>query len=273
VEFIRKVYQPLVNWHEWWKKGRDLDNNGLYEYHWRNESGWDDSPRWDKMTRMSGRIEEMYAEAVDLNCLLYLDAVNLSKMASWLGMKEEAERWMSEAQSLAERINAVLWDENIGLYMDRDALSGKMSKVKSPAAFYTMLVGIAPKSRVERMIREHLLNPKEFWLPRPVPVVAADEETFRPDSFWRGTVWGNIDFIVVSGLRNYGYNELAEEVKSKFIDTITSERYFHERYNPLTGKGIGATNFGWNASLFFQFLLGADKEMFETYPELFKNLK
>ena len=272
-EFVKQVYQSLVGFHNWWKNNRDVNMNGIYEYQTCWETGWDDSPRWTAMSPVVGDVAGlgvvMRAEAIDLNCLMYIDAVSLAKMAEIIGKSEEAKIWRDEAKALAERINEKMWNEELGLYMDINGFTGQMSDVKSPASFYPMLAGICSKERAERMVREHLLNPKEFWTPLPVPVVSADDANYNSGSYWKGPVWVNINFVVITGLRNYGYDGIADEIKSKLFAAITNSTNFMEYYDSQTAKGTGAANFGWSAALYLELALGRENDFKRIYDELF----
>ena len=274
LEFVKQVYQPLVDFHNWWKNNRDINMNGIYEYQTCWETGWDDSPRWAAMSPVIGDLIGlgviMRAEAIDLNCLMHIDTVSLAKMAEIIGKNDDAKSLREEAEALAQRINEKMWNEELGLYMDIDGVTGQMSGVKSPASFYPMLAGICPKDRAKRMVEEHLLNPKEFWTPLPVPVVSADDPNYNPNNYWRGPVWVNINFIVITALRNYGYNEIANDMKAKTIDAITNSTNFMEYYNSQTGKGVGAPNFGWSAALYIELALGRENDFKNIYKELFE---
>ena len=56
-----------------------------------------------------------------------------------------------------------LWNEKDGIY-ENLYWDGHFSKRLSPTNFYPMLAGVATPDQAKRMVQEHLLNPKEFWV-------------------------------------------------------------------------------------------------------------
>jgi len=98
------------------------------------------------------------------------------------------------------------------------------------------------------IIEKHLLNPKEFWLPYPIPSVPKDNPEFDPKGMrllWRGPTWININWFVHKALKKWGYNNEAEELLEKTVGMILSSG-FREFYNPFTGEGLRSKNYGWS---------------------------
>ena len=95
------------------------------------------------------------------------------------------------------------------------------------------------------LVEEHLINPKEFWTKFPIPTVAASEPKFNPQGYWRGPMWMNINWMLHRGLLRYGFKAVADELLQKTIAAVKKSG-FREYYNPLTGEGLGARQFGWS---------------------------
>ena len=93
-----------------------------------------------------------------------------------------------------------------------------------------------------------MLSEKEFWLTYPAPSVAASEPSFRPASsflIWRGPTWININWLLHTGLSKHGYNEAAAGLARRSAE-LALRSGFREFYNPMTGEGAGARDFGWS---------------------------
>ena len=50
------------------------------------------------------------------------------------------------------------------------------------------------------------------------------------------------------GLRDYGYHDLADSLRTGTLDLVAAQGY-REYFNPLTGEGYGTGNFSWTAAL------------------------
>ncbi|MFH2068702.1 MAG: trehalase family glycosidase [Candidatus Omnitrophota bacterium] len=215
-DFLRYVYPRVKKFIAWLYRNRDDDRSGLLE--WKlseepicrcGESGMDNSPRFD------GRCEHM--KAVDFNCFAVSEMEFLEKMAQELGLVGDASCWQRERVGKAALINRSLWDDRSGFYFDRQA-DGAFKKVKTVASFLPLFAGIADKRQAASLI-DHLKNPKEFWTGFPVPSVSRDESVFCRD-MWRGPTWVNYNFLVIEGLKRYGYGKLAGAIAGKTIKEI-----------------------------------------------------
>lgn len=78
------------------------------------------------------------------------------------------------------------------------------------------------------MVREHILNPREFWRPFPLPALSADDHGYT-DAFldgdlgcnWRAYTWIPTNYYVFHGLIAYGYAEPARELARITYDRVT----------------------------------------------------
>ena len=90
--------------------------------------------------------------------------------------------YADHAEKLAKAINKVFWNEQDGFYYDRDEKTGETIKIKSVAGFLPMWAGVASPAQARRLVRDHLLNLKEFWLDYPVATYAKSEPEFYEGS-------------------------------------------------------------------------------------------
>jgi hypothetical protein len=140
-----------------------------------------------------------------------------------------------------------LWDEESKTYYSRDALSGQLVKEPSIAALMPLYAGSADAARAKRLV-EMLGDPEIFGTPYPVPSVPVRSLSFRPSRYWQGPTWVNTNWLVIDGLRRYGYREEAEALTRKTL-RLVSRCGFYEYYDPMTGSPAGAKDFSWTAAL------------------------
>jgi len=152
--FLAEFYPKLKKWHDWWFTPRpfnklpyrDGNQNGLLEWgtesnlEWQNavwESGLDDSPMYDEaiVNLESGTL---MLDDVGLSALWGMDAMYLAMIADELGYAADANRFRNEKERMANNLNKVLWNDEMGMYNNRywnaesrlDAPMGKIITAK-----------------------------------------------------------------------------------------------------------------------------------------------
>ena len=243
---IRKAmagfYPRLIKNHEWFFANPTRTEIGLCIWNgW--DSGWDTSTRWDK---------ELLG-ALDLDCFLYVDRVELAQMARALGKKDEATQWDARARELRDSIRKLHWSGKMGIYNDVSA-DKSVSDTITPAIFWPMWAGIAtPKQAITAT--KYLNDPKMFAARWPMPSVALGDPRFNAQGYWRGPTWVNLNWIAVRGLQRCGQKAAAAALREKTLDLVARTPVLYEYYDPLTGGGLGSRNYGWTAALYIDLIL------------------
>jgi hypothetical protein len=272
---LESVYPGLKKFHEWWfndrgdgQPWRDGNRDGLLEWgsdkgsaggfvdrgmfkgpKW--ESGMDDSPVFDD----GGYDENTYTmkmNDIGLNSLYAVDAECLAKIAAILGDADASRRYNAEYEEMKQRINGSLWNEKDGIYEDRH-WNGEFTHRIAPTSFYPMLAGIATATQAERMVKEHLLNPNEFWGKYVIPSIARNDPAFPDQFYWRGSIWGPTNYLVYEGLKRYKFDATAFEVAQKsydlFMDDWRTNQQDDEQYLAWGGRAKGDPHYTWGALL------------------------
>ena len=241
-------YEQLMLSIDYWMRYCDFDRNGLPVWNSSDHSGMD-----NQISR-AGRLDEFRYEGVDLACYIYRELRAMELMAEKLGKAEDAKRFRVRAALLADKINTVFWDEEDGFYYDRDEHPGEPVRVKSAAGFIPLWAGIVPPRRAERLVREHLTDPDEFWTEFPVACYAKTEPDYVQGDIrdwgcnWRGTTWIPINYMIMHGLLDYGYADVARELARKTVDLVYKRNEVtREFYDGESGEGLGLKRFwGWS---------------------------
>jgi len=252
---IKAMYEMYNKYVLWLYKNKDKNRNGLVEYTNSFNSGADDSPRFDGLYPEGNHIGVMEAvEGVEQNVWLSLMHYNLSEMAAMMGDSNASKAHKQKAAILEVKIEKYMWNEEDGMYYDLNTVTNKQIEVKSAFTFMSLFLKNARKDRIERLVKEHLINPKEFWTHYPVPSVALSEPTFTQGIMWRGPVWPNINWLICLGLDQQGYKIIAKELAGKTVkmmgpqyegDVCTRGPRFNEWFNPITGEAYGNENMTW----------------------------
>jgi glucosidase len=254
-QFLQEIYPKLIKLGDFWLNERGGAADGLFYYAGTDtgdDSGWDDSIRWDDGYRYS-KSNDHRLWAIDLNCYMVAHYRAMAYIAQRLGLAQDRDKWTRMADDLAARINAKLWDDKLGFYVDRDRKSGKNGPALSPAGFMPLLVQIASAKQADRAAK-FASDPAKFF--PGMPTAAYDTPGYVSDGYWRGAAWVNTSYFALQGLREYGYLELAEKMRSNLLGWISADpASLREYYDSKSGSGAGAKGFGWSATFTIAFIL------------------
>ncbi len=274
-DLLEWAYPRLKRYHEWWlsdrgdgQPWRDGNRDGLLEWgsdrgatpstagrgnlqaaKW--ESGMDDSPMYDEAA-YDPHTYTLNLDDVGLNSLYTLDAECLAKIAVILGKNEDSRKFAAEYEHMKQLVRQKLWNEKDGIYENR-FWDGRFSHRLSTTNFYPLFAGIATPQQAERMIKEHLLNPQEFWGKYVAPTIARNDPAFPDQFYWRGAIWGPTNYMLYEGINRYRFDQVALQYARKnydlFMDDWRSNQHDNEQYNSWGGSGGGDTHYTWGALL------------------------
>lgn len=242
--FVEEVYNELLNWNRWWIKHRV--NKGYLTWGtagWGGrqmaawESGLDNAPMYDDVKMVSIGNDSLFSIAdVGLNSMYVADCQYLAKMAKLLG-KVADEKELLDRAKVYTSLTQKLWDNKAGIYLNKETETQKFSTALSPTLFYPMLAGIPSKVQANRMITEHFYNPSEFYSDYMLPSCAFNDTRFD-NNYWRGAVWGPMNFLVYLGLKEYdkkAATELSDKSYQLFLNAWQKHGAVFENINSLKG--------------------------------------
>lgn len=145
-----------------------------------------------------------------------------------------------------------LWDPYTEQYYSRDFVTHKLIKVPSIAALLPLYAGTISKERAATLVKS-LENEHIFGPPFPVPSAPLNSPWFSPDRYWQGPTWFNTNWLIIDGLKRYGYHAHAEALIEGSLELVKNGQ-FNEYFNPLSGKPLGAPNFSWTAAIAIDWL-------------------
>lgn len=145
-----------------------------------------------------------------------------------------------------------LWDPYTENYYPRDFVTHKLIKEPSVASLLPLYAGCISKERALLLVKslesEHIFGP-----PHPVPSVPLNSPWFNAVCYWQGPVWFNTNWLVVDGLRRYGFKDHADALVESSLELVQNGN-FNEYFNPLSGEPLGAQNFSWTAAIAIDWL-------------------
>jgi putative isomerase len=271
--FLEATFPRLLLWNRWWNDHRQVDGYLVWgsdptdESHRRDdpevdslqaakyESGLDNSPMFDE-AHYDGKSHKMRQADVGLMGLYVADCDYLAEIASWLGRTQDADELSKRAMAYRSKLNS-LWDPGRGIYLNKNLDTGEFNPRLSPTNFYPLLAKAPTEEQAQRMAREHLRNPAEFWGDWVMPSTPRNDPAFKDNNYWRGRIWAPMNFLVYLGLRNYKLAEVQRDFAAKsealLLKEWRSKGHIHENYNATTGDGDDVTSsdpfYHWGALL------------------------
>ncbi len=214
------------------------------------ESGWDMTPRFERRC-----LDYL---PVDLNSLLYKYEQDFARYYELTDNSELAEQWRAKASVRSETITRLMWAKYRGFFFDYNYVKSEQGNVWSLAAYYTMWAGLATDAQARRLVD----NLSKFE--HKGGLTATTRQLFD-SSLLFGSLraqwaypngWAPLHFIVIEGLKRYGYEAEAKRIATKWIATnmqwFKQNGEFLEKYNvvnpkkhPVEGVYPSQTGFGW----------------------------
>jgi hypothetical protein len=162
-------------------------------------------------------------------------------------LREDLPEGLEERMQKTEKAFDQLWDELTSQYYSRDFVTHKWLRESSVATLLPLYAGNISKERAGELIRL-IESPHQFGLSFPLPSVPRSSAFFDSRRYWQGPTWININWMVIDGLRRYGFNEHAEVLKEVTLELV-GQHGCYEYFDPLDGSPHGSPQFSWTAAL------------------------
>jgi alpha,alpha-trehalase len=242
------------NWHQVHKGlSRYYDINVLHDLA-EAESGWDMTNRFDRKC--------LDFLPVDLNSLLYKYEADFARVAEILGEEKQKKQWLQKASKRKSAMDKLMWGKLRGFYFDYNFERKEQSGVWSLAAYYTMWAGLATPEQAKRLsdnLFRFRVKGGLTTTTRPIVDFSMFGSTKTQWTYPNG--WAPLHYIVIEGLKRYGYDDRAKLLAERWIKTnanwFNKHRQFQEKYNvvqphrlPLEGVYPNLTGFGWTNGVF-----------------------
>ena len=265
--FLKDAYYSGEKYIHWLINNRDLDKDGLYEWgpygiienvrDWYNAVFQVSADRYLNVDKEDISDE---LECLDLTLMIIKESRSLSEMAKELGMKDASIAWNKIATLTSTLVNQKMWDDSSKFYYSINKKDHSFKYLTRDLrrmeiiGFLALWAEVAPKERAEQLVK-HLLDPKKFWRKYGVPTLAADDTWFTPYvdycCKWNGPVWLLWDYMVLDGLKKYGYGKIANQLADKMMLAVTTQlkknHNFWESYSPDNEVLNSPPNYIWDS--------------------------
>lgn len=184
-------------------------------------------------------------EDLAFNCIFIRANTHLQHIAT--SIRQDLPDELLKDIAKAEKALEELWDPYSSQYFPRNFVTHKLIKQPSVAALLPLYAGCISKERARALV-DSLEKESLFGPAYPVPSVPLESAYFNAKRYWQGPTWVNINWLIMDGLKRYGFHDHAEALKESNLEMM-SKNGIAEYYDPLTGEPLGADNFSWTAAL------------------------
>ena len=242
-QFLDQLAACLEKFDAYLWKVRDSNGDGILESWCVYDTGEDNAVRYGNSPVYC--TEDVPPEGFDIVPMASMDVTSfsyacrdtLAEIALIRGDMADHKKWRTLADEVANVIGAHLWDDKRGALFDRDK-HGNVIDVLCHNTLRCMYWGSVSKYMADRFVKEHLLNPDEFWTPCPLPSVAVNDPAFRNavENNWSGQSEGLTYQRAILALERYGYHKLVPVLGRKLFRTLLDGGLlFVQQFDPFTG--------------------------------------
>ncbi|XP_030381998.1 trehalase isoform X2 [Scaptodrosophila lebanonensis] len=243
------------------------------------ESGMDFSSRWfiNSDGTNTGNLTQTKTRSivpVELNAILYWNAKMIAEFHSKADNVDKVQEYEAKAHKILEAIQAVLWNEDVGAWLDYDLINNKPRNSFVPtnlAPLWVKAYNISDSQKISTAVLKYIEENDLDTFPGGVPntLIQTGEQWDYPN------VWPPMQYILVEGLDNLGTPEAKNLsarwgqrwVKSNF-EAYRETRSMFEKYDAekFGGHGGGGEydvqkGFGWTNGVIIEWLAKYGREL------------
>lgn len=270
INFVNQIYPYLSKYYMYLLKKRDARSHHLVSIINPDESGEDNSPRFDISLGLPSRHDQKEnfrrrLSLIDKNLKCNFDEITCMRNIFWVkdvpfnALLTENLKILAELAQLIHDEKENFWKDEAALvesamrkYMFEDGVFWSVYgdnytkiKAKTWAIFAPLFAGLYSQQEADEVINKYLLNKNEFSTQYMVPSTSKSDAAYEPNGFWRGPVWMATNWFIYKGLLRYSKKEEARKICKASIDLLKKSG-FREQFNPETGEGYGANDFTWS---------------------------
>ncbi|XP_045580895.1 trehalase isoform X2 [Salmo salar] len=239
------------------------------ELHSGAESGWDFSSRWfvDGLGNNNGSLRDTRTTLLiptDLNALLCRNERTLAHFYRTLGNEPEATRYDKAASARQEAIEAVLWDEEMGVWLDYSLVTNTSHPAFYPTNLAPIWAGCYSQPSMGQKAVHYLQTSGGLAFPNGVPTSLVDsgQQWDYPNA------WPPLQHILIQGLsslpsqeaRELGFDLAQRWIRTNWLTYVKYEAMFEKYDVNGDGKPGGGgeyevqLGFGWTNGVALQLL-------------------
>ena len=260
-ELLRAGLTSLESFHEWYWRERDIPGIGLVGV--GAYSGVIQDARYEtydheidldglKLISHPGRATganngEWYGDIAIPSITAYLlrSEQSLERMAAILGRSDMAARRRARLDKGSAAMSRYMWDDHAGCFLA--VHTGTLQKIATPSvgSFMPLMCHVPTPTQAAAMAAT--LATPAWATPLPIPSVPFTSPEYSSGKYWRGDAWPAANYQVATGLASYGLHAAAARIADLTLEN-TLKHGISERYDSLSGAGLGVAGIGMSAT-------------------------
>lgn len=268
--FLEEIYPQLFKFYKFMVNDRDPAYHHLAGIINPDESGEDNSPRFDKPMRVESDINmywhiwkrqalvranrvcnfdaeicmsrTFWVKDVPFNTILIKNIERFGRIAKVLGDREGEHFATTHIDYIRAAMRERLFAN--GVYWSAMGHEYTPLRVATWAHFAPLFAGLYTRQEAEDLVAVHFYDQETFRSPFGIRTVSKQEPSYRSARFWRGPIWMAPHWFIYHGLTAYGFHKEAAWIRERSLSLIEANG-FREYFNPETGQGHGAKHFTW----------------------------
>lgn len=267
---LKEVFPGLLAFYKYLIERRDPRDHHLVSIINPDESGEDNSPRFDAPMHLNSDIsffghmyerhklvgahrvcnfdaekcmtERFWVKDVPFNAILVKNLGILEDIANLIGESEGARYAALHKKLVADAMREHLFAD--GVYWSAAGPEHDHLRVATWSHFAPLFAGLYTPEEAKYVIETHFHNPETFRSEYGIRTVSKKEPSYRSNGFWRGPIWFGPHWFIYKGLLDYGFTDEATWLRDCTVDLV-QKHGFREFFNPETGVAYGARQFTW----------------------------
>ncbi|WP_413742059.1 alpha,alpha-trehalase TreF [Sodalis sp. RH15] len=175
-------------------------------------SGWDYSSRWFGNADDISSIRTTSILPIDLNAFMFKLETTIADLAKNTGDPATARLFSDRASRRRDAVDRLLWDSESGTYRDYDWVLSRPCALCAACAV-PLFAGMA-SPRQAKAVAKALADRLLFAGGIMTTLSANGQQWDKPNG------WAPLQWMAIQGLRRYGENLLADQIATRWLNTV-----------------------------------------------------
>lgn len=247
MEFIRKTYDMMKKYLDWW-----------FCYRQDNETKLISAVFEETFIPYLGIANEV--APIDTNMEVAVGCCCVAKTAELLGKNEEKQYYINKQKEIQNAVNKYLWNEEKGAYYAYNLKEHKQDDCLMASTFMGLRLNTVSGERKNRLLNLMTDDSKFNWSLYPLTTVSKDDPCFTTTKgfyqynlSWSGNVWTLTNEGIIRALHDAGEDKYAAYLTLKTVEIFNNN--FTEFANPFDATGHGILEYAWTASQYIELII------------------